>query len=92
MSFLTKRVKAPDLDDWRKLVHLMDYFGLLWQIWRDVDRCFSPRSSGKLVDMRSLERRDLCMRFWSGRLFLMFCSCFEVDNDSKDTANANRSQ
>jgi len=25
MSFLTKRVKAPDLDDWRKLVHLMDY-------------------------------------------------------------------
>ena len=23
--------------------------GLLWQIWRDVDRCFSPRSSGKLV-------------------------------------------
>jgi len=41
----------------------------------------SPRSSGKLVDMRSLEKRDLCMRFWSGRLFLMFCSCFEVDND-----------
>jgi hypothetical protein len=25
MSFLTKRVKEPDLDDWRKLVHLMDY-------------------------------------------------------------------
>jgi hypothetical protein len=25
MSFLTKRVKQPDLDDWRKLVHLMDY-------------------------------------------------------------------
>jgi hypothetical protein len=25
LSFLTKRVKAPDLDDWRKLVHLMDY-------------------------------------------------------------------
>jgi hypothetical protein len=25
MSFLAKRVKAPDLDDWRKLVHLMDY-------------------------------------------------------------------
>ena len=25
MSFLIKRVKAPDLDDWRKLVHLMDY-------------------------------------------------------------------
>ena len=23
--------------------------GLLWQIWRDVDRCFSPRSSRKLV-------------------------------------------
>jgi hypothetical protein len=40
-----------------------------------------PRSSGKLVDMRSSERRDFCVRFWSGRLFLMFCSCFEVDND-----------
>ena len=25
MSFLTKRVKASDLDDWRKLVHLMEY-------------------------------------------------------------------
>jgi hypothetical protein len=25
MSFLTKRVKQPDLDDWRKLVHLMEY-------------------------------------------------------------------
>ena len=25
MSFLTKRVKQPDLDDWRKLEHLMDY-------------------------------------------------------------------
>jgi len=59
--------------------------GVLWQIWRDVDQCFSPRSSGKLVrrieDMRSSERRVLCIRFWSGRLFLMFCSCFEVDND-----------
>ena len=40
-----------------------------------------PKISGKLVDMRSSERRDLCVRFWSGRLFLMFCSCFEVDND-----------
>jgi hypothetical protein len=25
MSFLTKRVKAPDLDDWRKLVYLMEH-------------------------------------------------------------------
>jgi hypothetical protein len=25
MAFLTKRVQAPDLDDWRKLVHLMEY-------------------------------------------------------------------
>jgi hypothetical protein len=25
MSFLSKRVKQPDLDDWRKLVHLMEY-------------------------------------------------------------------
>ena len=25
MSFPTKRVKQPDLDDWPKLVHLMDY-------------------------------------------------------------------
>ena len=49
-----------------------------------------PQDPAKLVDMRSLERRDLWMRFWSGRLFLMFCSCFEVDNDSKDTGNANR--
>ena len=37
------------------------------------------REAGK--DMRSSERILVCMRFWSGRLFLMFCSCFEVDND-----------
>jgi hypothetical protein len=56
--------------------------GLLWQIWRDVGSVLFPniqREAGK--DMRSSERRLVCMRFWSGRLFLMFCSCFEVDKD-----------
>jgi hypothetical protein len=45
MSFLTKRVKSPDLDDWRKLVHLMEH------VKADGDRplILSGDSSGTLT-------------------------------------------
>jgi hypothetical protein len=45
MSFLTKRVKASDLDDWRKLVHLMEYL----KVDRDRPLILSGDKSGTLT-------------------------------------------
>ena len=30
IAFLAKRVKAPDIDDWRKLDHLVEYLKSYW--------------------------------------------------------------
>ena len=45
MSFLTKRVKSPDRDDWRKLCHLVEYLKLN----RDRPLILGANDSGDLV-------------------------------------------
>ena len=49
-------------------------------IQREAGR--SQREAGKITK-GSLRPNEV----FAGRLFLMFCSCFEVDNDSKDNGN-----
>ena len=87
IAFLTTRVRAPDVDDWRKLIHLMEYL----RIDRLRPLILSADGSGVLmwyVDASFAVHPNMCSH--NGGVFTMGRG-FPINSSTKQKLNTGSS-